>query len=457
MRSRPISAQYALGTSLRPLDPTALIEPITAAADIQKWDVRSAAWKSTCCPENLAKCLLARPTWELPFLTGVINTPTLRPDGSLLDMPGYDTRTGILFSPQSSDTFPAIPEEPTRADAVASLEVLNELIGEFEFTAPAGYSVALAALMTGVVRRSLLTAPLFGVTAPTAGSGTGLLCDIISWLAIGRKAVSITQASEEETEKRLAGTLIRGDGVICIDNCTRPLGGDKLNSVLTAPVAALRPLGGSKIINCRTEALFLANGNNLTAPGDMSRRVLLAEIDPQVERPETRVFKSRPLELMAQNRGRYVMAALTILRAYLAVRATVAAKLPALGSYQEWSDLVRAAIVWLGLSDPCETMALSQLADPDRELMIAVLRLWEAGVGTSWITAKGVLERARNKPDFLRALNDACATVSRGQALTEQVLGTWLGNHKDRWVDDDHRRVCKRINQGQSQWALQLR
>ncbi|MEZ5577273.1 MAG: hypothetical protein R3F44_17255 [Candidatus Competibacteraceae bacterium] len=40
----------------------------------------------------------ARGHWNAQRLVAVINAPTLRPDGSVLDQSGYDAATGLLFA-----------------------------------------------------------------------------------------------------------------------------------------------------------------------------------------------------------------------------------------------------------------------------------------------------------------------------------------------------------------------
>jgi hypothetical protein len=52
-------------------------------------------WVVTQPPRQIAEAILARGEWKFPVLTGVISCPTLRPDLSLLDAPGYDQRTGL--------------------------------------------------------------------------------------------------------------------------------------------------------------------------------------------------------------------------------------------------------------------------------------------------------------------------------------------------------------------------
>ena len=64
-------------------------------------------------------------------------------------------------------------------------------------------------------------------------------------------------------------------------------------------------------------ALFMVNGNNLVVSEDMLRRVLRSTIDPGVECPESRVFTTvRPDHLVDRHRAKYVIAGLTVLRAF---------------------------------------------------------------------------------------------------------------------------------------------
>ena len=91
---------------------------------------------------------------------------------------------------------------PTRADALTALEVLDELICRYSFVSPEARAVAIAAMLTGVIRRMLPTAPGFAFTSPVPGSGKGLLCDTIAYITHGQQPSSLTQGNEEETEKR---------------------------------------------------------------------------------------------------------------------------------------------------------------------------------------------------------------------------------------------------------------
>ncbi len=420
-----------------------IAELMTAAAVWLKFDARRDDWVATDCPSRIAETYLARPTWRLRVLRSIISHPTLREDGTILDQPGYDARTGLLYDPMGA-AFPPVPATPTREEAVAARDAIMELFRAFPYVSPADRAVALSGLLTAVVRASLETAPMHAYSAPTAGSGKSLHPDIYAAVTTGRTASVIALGrTEEESEKRLAAALIAGDVLIAIDNVDRPLGGEFLCQILTQQTAKPRLLGESKNVEVPTTALITATGNNLVLDGDMTRRALMCSLDPGVERPEERSFDFHPLDLIMADRGRYVVAALTILRAYHVAGLPPMTK--PLGSYETWSRLVRDALVWLGEADPCETMEKARAADPKLESLTAVAQQWARVIGVKRVTAKEIIAAAngpvadlgydgRNSAeteDFREAL---LAVAGEGSAVNARRLGKWLARNQGRVV-----------------------
>jgi hypothetical protein len=67
-------------------------------AEFQKFDGRSKAWMPTNPPFEIASTILARlGEWKFPVVAGVLSTPTMRPDGTILDRAGYDAATQLLL------------------------------------------------------------------------------------------------------------------------------------------------------------------------------------------------------------------------------------------------------------------------------------------------------------------------------------------------------------------------
>ena len=229
--------------------------------------------------------------WRLPSLAAVISTPTIRADGSILDTAGYDAQTGLLYEPAGL-TFRSPVASPTFEEALEALQFLEALLGTFPFCSAADLSVALSAILTTIRRRTMRSAPLHGMDAPAAGTGKSLQIDIVSNIANGHSAAVISQgANEAELEKRLGSALLSGDGLISIDNCEKPLGGELICQALTQQSVKIRILGQSKNVEVPTNAMIFATGNNLTLVGDLCRRAIVCRLDAGTERPELRRFR----------------------------------------------------------------------------------------------------------------------------------------------------------------------
>ena len=135
-------------------------------------DARAKKWLSIDPPERVAKIILARAgVGKFPQVAGVITTPTLRPDGSILAEPGYDPSTRLYLALDDNFAMPAMPVAPSRADALEALSLLRDLLSDFPFVSPVDRAVALSGIMMAVLRGALSVAPLHAFRAHTAGTG----------------------------------------------------------------------------------------------------------------------------------------------------------------------------------------------------------------------------------------------------------------------------------------------
>lgn len=445
-----------------------IAEAMTRAADWEKYDARSDAWVRIDAPLRVAHTYRQRKgTWRLPVLTGLINAPTLRADGSILAEPGYDASTGLLLETEGRQ-FPAVPETPTWDEGREAISILLRLIETFPFVADADRAVAISAILTACIRRALPTAPLHAFTAPVMGSGKSKLVDIACLIATGRDAPVISQGKkEEEFEKRIGALLLAGETIIPIDNCETDLGGEFLCTVLTQVVARTRILGRSEAPELPTNALITATGNNLVLVGDMTRRAVICRLDPGCERPELRTFAVDPIAQVRKNRPTYLIAALTALRAYFA--AGCPKQTDPLGSFERWSRIVRDALVWLGLADPVETMESLRVGDPQLDALSAVMTHWAVVIGTRKVGVREIIDAATEQqsgvgqgglligrpafrhPDFREAL---LAVAGDGGVINNRRLGKWLGAQQSRIVEG--RRFSRAgLSGGNMQWQLE--
>ena len=306
-------------------------------------------------PEWLVRNLLSRAGWPFPVLEGVIETPSMRPDGTILDSQGFDEATGLLYVPRES--FPAIPDAPSAAEAHEAVKSLLDPIRDFPFRDASDRSAAVAAMLSLVARRAVEgPVPLFAIRAPAPGTGKSLLADVIALIGTGRHAARMGFESDDgETRKRILAIAMEGTPVVLLDNLEGRLGSKSLAAALTAETWKDRLLGVSATVEAPLRAVWLATGNNLGFRGDLGRRVVVVDMDARAENPEDRPASDfRYPDLLghvAGSRPRLVAAALTLLRAYhLAGRP--AHPQSRKGSFEGWDALVRGACVWAALGDP---------------------------------------------------------------------------------------------------------
>jgi putative DNA primase/helicase len=401
--------------------------------------------------------------WPFPILTGVIGTPTMRPDGSLLLAEGYDKTTGLVLL--GAPEMPSISEEPTRQEAERALRLLDGLLDEFPFKDGGGdnsvdRAVALSELLTPVLRGAMETAPMHLANAPQPGTGKSYLADIASGISTGERcAVVAFSPNPEETEKRLNGSALGGHPILALDNASGTIESDLLCQITERPLLQLRPLGTSQMVRAANTFIVLANGNNAQVAADMVRRTIECGLDANIERPEARVFRDNPLARIRRDRGRYIAAVLTIARGYL--RAGKPGRLPPLASYEAWSDLVRSPLVWLGRADPVNSMADLHSVDPVRQGRVAVFRAWEdeLGIGGAYQTSD-LINEANNyglsgapvHPGLREALLDI-ARNQRGDVIDPRRLGKWLSKNADN-IADGLKLTIDRGDEQRPRWVL---
>jgi hypothetical protein len=410
-------------------------------------------------PEAVANILLGRAgEWNAPYLRGIIAHPTIRRDGTLIDQSGYDKASGYYLALPPGLNMPSISDAPSRGECVAALAVLEGLLEEFPFIEDGGasHSVALSLFITAVVRAAMDVAPIHAATAPRRGTGKSFLYDIAAAIVYGSRCpVIYAGGSREEMEKKLNGLLLQGATLFSIDNLSVPLEGDLICQIATQPLLDLRRLGRSDMHRTPNSALAGVTGNNMVVVEDVTRRVVMASMDAEMERPEKKEFKGNPFQRVLKDRGRYLAAVLTIVRGYMASGGK--AEISPLGSFEDYTRFTRAPLIWLGQTDPADTMEKLHAADPALALLRSVMAAWEAAVGLGTAkTATEVIEMAQNPSrefesspnnetpaakkarearDKARvaarvALGEALASISKnGAKITPQELGHWLRHH----------------------------
>ncbi|MCO5102428.1 MAG: hypothetical protein M9919_00335 [Burkholderiaceae bacterium] len=396
-------------------------------------------------PTYIANAIIAKHgSRNFRKLTAVTTAPTLRPDGSVLDEPGHDPATGLMYV--TSEAYPlTVPSAPTVEQALDALAKLWHPIRLFPFADKVAVGVTLAAMLAACLRPALPTCPATGFDAPAAGTGKTLLAKCIGALATGGDVAVLPPTNEEdECRKRLFAALRGGSKVLLWDNVREPLGNSVIDSFLTSSLFADRVLGVSENVELPNRALFLVSGNNLVLTGDTHRRILLARLDAQIETPFKREFEFDPLAEVCNNRQALVVAALTIVRAYIAAGRPKAAK-GRIASFELWDDLVRQPLCWLRermaesgrdmaelpvFVDPAESIDRAASENPETSKLAALLNAWVTTFGTTPTSPAQAIAKANELNGAHSVLFDALDEIAgQNSKLNVRILGRWLERH----------------------------
>ena len=396
-------------------------------------------WTEATPPSWAVSGVHAAGQWHgLAPLVGVVSTPCLRRDGSVLAEPGYDTTTGLVYRPVGR--INPIKDRPTLGDALAARDELLEVVKDFPFAGEEYKAAWLSLVLTPFARHALQdSAPLGYIDANTRGSGKSLLASATGYITTGR-LVPMTSWPEDEAEreKRITALMMEGASMVVFDNCESLIGGQALNIILTSASWSGRILGQSKSTGeLPLRTTFLATGNNCDFSRDTPRRTIHVRLVSPLERPEQRVdFEHKYLlEWVGENRPRLAAAALTILRAYVVAGRPITT-LKAMGGYTDWSRAVREAVVWVGMGDPVETQdALMATSDRSTSELADIMNgIISAQTGTSdYHTAQQLLVLATLPGG--EELRDALlehAPGRKGELPTARIMGMLLRRHVDR-------------------------
>ncbi len=331
-------------------------------------------------PDTIVKDLLALGEWPFPPLDSIIEFPVFRPDGTLIETPGYDAATRLVYAPIATLRIPPVPEEPTWEQIVDALALIDETIGEFPYQDAASKANAIGLLLTPLIRQSITgQVPLALIDATRPGTGKSLLAETVAMIATGRKAAMMTAPyDDDEWRKRIASTLAEGATIITIDNIKARLQAASLDAALTSSVVKERVLGQSKNGIYSQRATWMATGNNIQIGGDLPRRSYWIRMDAHTDKPWTRSNFKHDLETwVPAHRGELIAALLTLARFWFSA-GRPAATVPRIGNFQSWAETVGGILAHTQLVDGFldNLNALYEQADDDAGQWAAFLRAW---------------------------------------------------------------------------------
>lgn len=306
-------------------------------------------------PDDVCRDILSMPAseWQFPPLEVVVEIPTLRADGTILDTPGYDAASRMLYIPDSNLRMAPIPEDPVSDEVDEAISLLNEAVGEFPYSDQASRANLFGLLLTPIVRPTINgTTPIALIDAPQAGTGKSLLANVVSLITTGRHAPMMPYPnSEEEMQKQIGSTLLQGRSLVCFDNVEGILKSPTLALVLTAKDYEDRILGVSKNMLVSNRATWIATGNNIRPSGDLPRRCYHIRLDAKTSKPYIgRQYKHENLEAwVIEHRGELIRALLILARRWFDLGCLQYVQNP-LGSFEQWHRTIGGILQCAGIN-----------------------------------------------------------------------------------------------------------
>ena len=127
--------QIQRGTVAQMMTPDALVSEGASGLSALCAERRgTAGWRSNArLPRSFAVMYLEwRGEWRLPALNGIASAPLLQDDGTINSTEGYDPASG-MWCENVPDLTGLVPEQPTRDEAAAALQLIRETFKTFCF------------------------------------------------------------------------------------------------------------------------------------------------------------------------------------------------------------------------------------------------------------------------------------------------------------------------------------
>jgi len=419
--------------------------------------------------------ILSIGSWSFPALEGVTESPILRPDGTILDRPGYDPATRLVYAPAPGFRLPRIPEQPTSADLGEAVAMIADAIGEFPYADAASRANAFALLLTPIIRQAIGGhAPLAILDAPQAGTGKTLLGDLTAVIATGRPGAMMTapgrRGDDAEWRKSITSVLMEGRSVVLIDNLESALDSASLAAVLTTADWTDRILGRSEMIHLPQRATWAATGNNVRLGGDIPRRCYWIRLNAETDRPWQRTGFRHPdlIGYALDCRGDLLAALLTMTRAWYAAGRPVPDSVPHVGSFETWARTVGGILAHAGIDGFLDNQneLLDQIDDEGAQWRV-FLTAWQAAYGDQAVTTTDLVQRMRDATveadpegaELAAALPDSLAdglTEGKGKSTFQRRIGNALRRRTDMYFGYGlHlQRAAKHMATGRVRWKV---
>lgn len=349
------------GTTMAPVDRGSsrdLIQETAMTVDEVQDQNGGTRYNFTWPDPNTISAVMSRSSKFSP-LDRVSHAPFVRPDGTIVTIPGYDEATRTMLIPDATLEGVEVPEEPSPEQIRAALDlIMTEWLGDFPFDADADRANVLALIVTPAIRGLIPRVPLAVIDGLQMGVGKNLLADVILTVYTGQPARPMNFVDEkDELRKQLTSAFRTGAEFFVFDEA-HTIEGAALAQALTAETWQDRILGVSTMAEFPNRVTWLSLGNQVQVRGDLTRRVYRVALRPSYANPQDRSASSfrhpgqsgYTLDVWTQNHRRELMGAiLTLVRAWFSAGQPYTPRATSFGSFERWERIVGGIVQVAGL------------------------------------------------------------------------------------------------------------
>jgi hypothetical protein len=454
-----------LPVTASPLRPALLANLFAHHATVQKLTAQGgwAEWQ----PEaQVLAAVLAGSEWpELATLAGIIGTPILRRDWSLLQTAGYDPGSGLFLAPTVA--LPPVPEHPTRQQVdEARGFVASTLLGDFEWEDAASRANYVGLMVTPFLRRPLRCLVPFAIISATApSSGKSLLTALIG-LLVGQQTVPWPADNDKELKNLITSTFTVESGVVIFDNIAEGevIDSPILANLLTNPVWSDRMLGGNTMGAFPNDRSWMATGNNVRVGGDIASRCVYVRLAPQAPRPEERTGFAIPdlqgwITKDPANRARLLWRLLVLVADWVAAGTPRDTSAPAMRQFTPWAHGVGGFLAHHGIGGFLSNLDVARGMDAEDHKWAVFLATWLDRLGPAPVKVADVLANAEIYRDPVTGREvdpwdgDFITDREGRRPRSPQKLGRLLAGQIDRYHGEPPLRLL-RVDDGHNKSAL---
>jgi len=434
-------------------DPVTIVMLRQELNELATWGViEKMVEKSISCPSDVAAHILNDPSLELPPLASIADAPFFDKHGNLIREPGYHAESFTYHHPRPGFAVEPVSETPSSEEVKKARDLLlTEIDGDFPFCdntpdSRASKAHAVALKLEPFVRQMISgNTPIYLIQKPAPGTGASLFVNAFAEIAFGSAAIPQSEVgSADELRKNLTATLMSGTSLYWLDNVHQKIDNSSLALATTTEVWRDRVLGHSKTVIIPIRCSWIISGNNVELSEELTRRAVLIRFDANVERPtERKDFRhSELIEHIRENRGDYVWACLTLIRAWIA--AGRPAGTTNIASYEKWAKVMGGILSVAGIPGFLENRAdLKEVSTDSDGPMRSFVQLWFDAFGESRVRLSGTKNSAsitKNTPSLLELYEEHCFDLDLGfnekrRESWAQYLGTAINKYRNRVLD----------------------